>query len=232
MRPPLRLAALMGLHVVHVFTHDSIAVGEDGPTHQPVEQLAVLRAIPSLTVIRPADANETATAWRVALETRDRPVVLVLSRQNLSTLDRSRYAPADGLRRGAYVLYDAPDGKPELILIASGSEVGLIVAAAQRLQDEGIAVRLVSMPSWELFEAQSQVYRDAVLPPSIPARLAVEAGVSQGWHRYVGDHGDMVSVDRFGASAPGPDMMREYGFSVENVSRRAQALVEKTKESL
>lgn len=227
MRPPIRLAALMGLHVVHVFTHDSIALGEDGPTHQPVEQLAALRAIPNLTVIRPGDANETAVAWRVALETRDHPVVLVLSRQNLPTLDRSRYAPADGLRRGAYVLSDAVDGKPQLILIASGSEVGLIVAAAERLQGEGVAVRLVSMASWELFEAQSQTYRDSVLPPSIPARLAVEAGVGQGWHRYVGDRGDVLGVDRFGASAPGPILLREYGFSVENVCQRALAMVER-----
>jgi len=232
MRPPIRLAALMGLHVVHVFTHDSIALGEDGPTHQPVEQLATLRAIPNLTVIRPGDANETAVAWRVAIETRDGPVVLVLSRQNLPTLDRDRYASADGLRRGAYVLSDASDGKPELILIASGSEVGLIVAAAQRLQGEGLAVRLVSMPSWELFEAQSQTYRDSVLPSSIPARLVVEAGVSQGWHRYVGDHGDLLCVDRFGASAPTSDMLREYGFSVENVCQRALTLVERTKETL
>ncbi len=231
MRPPLRLAALMGLHVVHVFTHDSIALGEDGPTHQPVEQLAALRAIPNLTVIRPGDANETAVAWRVALETRDRPVVLVLSRQDLPTLDRRRCAPADGLRRGAYVLSDAAHGKPGLILIASGSEVGLIVAAAERLQGEGVAVRLVSMPSWELFEAQSQTYRDAVLPPSIPARLAVEAGVSQGWHRYVGERGDVLGVDRFGASAPGPVMLREYGFSVEKVCQWALAMVEKMKEN-
>ncbi len=231
MRPAIRLAALMGVHVVHLFTHDSIALGEDGPTHQPVEQLASLRAIPNLTVIRPADANETAAAWRVALETRDRPVVLVLSRQNLPTLDRRRYASANGLRRGAYVLSDASHGKPELILIASGSEVGLIVAAAQQLQDEGVAVRLVSMPSWELFEAQSQPYRDAVLPPSIPARLAVEAGVGQGWHRYVGDRGDLLCVERFGASAPASDMLREYGFSVDNLCQRALALVEKTKEN-
>jgi len=197
-----------------------------------VEQLAALRAIPKLTVIRPGDANETAVAWRVALETRDHPVVLVLSRQNLPTLDRSRYALADGLRRGAYILNDVANGTPELILIASGSEVGLIVAAAQRPQGEGLAVRLVSMPSWELFEAQSQAYRDAVLPPAIPARLAVEAGVSQGWHRYVGDHGDLLCVDHFGASAPASDMLREYGFSVENVCQRALALVEKIKEDL
>ncbi len=224
MRPAIRLAALMGLHVVHVFTHDSIALGEDGPTHQPVEQLAALRAIPNLTVIRPGDANETAVAWRVALETRDRPVVLVLSRQDLSTLDLSRYAPADGLRRGAYVLSDAADGKPELILIASGSEVGLIVAAAQRLQAQGIAVRCVSMPSWELFDALPQVERDAVLPLSVGARLAVEMGVAQGWHRYVGAAGGVVSVERFGASAPAEVLLREYGFSVEEVCRRALAL--------
>jgi transketolase len=224
LRPAIRLAALMGLHVVHVYTHDSIALGEDGPTHQPVEQLAALRAIPNLTVIRPGDANETAVAWRVALETRDRPVVIVLSRQDLPTLDRSRYAPADGLRRGAYVLSDAADGKPALILIASGSEVGLIVAAAERLEVQGIAVRCVSMPSWELFDALPQLERDAVLPPSVTVRLAVEAGVAQGWHRYVGAAGDVVSVERFGASAPAQVLLREYGFSVEEVCRRALAL--------
>jgi transketolase len=225
MRPPIRLAALMGLHVVYVFTHDSIALGEDGPTHQPVEQLAALRAIPNLTVIRPGDANETSVAWRVALETRDRPVVLVLSRQNLPTLDRSRYAPADGLRRGAYVLLDAPGGKPELILIASGSEVGLIVAAAERLQGQDIAVRCVSMPSWELFDALPQRERDAVLPPSVSACLAVEAGVAQGWHRYVGAAGDVLSVERFGASAPAAVLLREYGLTVDNVCARARALL-------
>jgi transketolase len=225
MRPPIRLAALMGLHVVHVFTHDSIALGEDGPTHQPVEQLAALRAIPNLTVIRPGDANETAVAWRVALETRNRPVLIVLSRQDVPTLDRSRYASADGLRRGAYVLSDAVDGDPALILIASGSEVGLIVAAAERLQAQGIAVRCVSMPSWELFDALPQLERDAVLPPSVGARLAVEAGVAQGWHRYVGAAGDVVSVERFGASAPAEVLLREYGFSVDNVCARAEALL-------
>lgn len=224
MRPPIRLAALMGLHAVYVFTHDSIAVGEDGPTHQPVEQLANLRAIPNLTVIRPADANETAVAWRVALETRDRPVALVLSRQNVPTLDRSRYAAAEGLRCGAYVLLDAPDAKPTLILIASGSEVGLIVAAAERLQTQGIAVRCVSMPSWELFDALTQAERDRVLPPSMSARLAVEAGVAQGWHRYVGPAGDVLSVERFGASAPAEILLQEYGFSVDEVCRRALAL--------
>jgi transketolase len=223
MRPPIRLAALMGLHVIHVFTHDSIALGEDGPTHQPVEQLAALRAIPNLIVIRPADANETSVAWRVALETRDRPVLLVLSRQDVPTLDRSRYASADGLRRGAYVLSEARDGKPDLILIATGAEVGLIVAAAERMSAEGVHVRCVSMPSWELFDAQGD--RDAVLPPVVRARLAVEAGTAQGWHRYVGDAGDVLCVERFGASAPGPVVMREYGFTVDEVCTRARALL-------
>lgn len=225
LRPSLRLAALMGLHVVHVFTHDSIAVGEDGPTHQPVEQLASLRAIPNLIVIRPGDANETAVAWRVALETRDRPVILVLSRQELPTLDRSRYAAAQGLRRGAYVLRDAPDGKPELILLASGSEIGLIVAAAERLQAQGIAVRCVSMPSWELFDALPQAERDAVLPPSVGARLAVELGVPQGWERYTGAQGDMLGVERFGASAQAAVVLREYGFTVDNLCARARKLL-------
>ena len=225
MRPPMRLAALMGLHVVYVFTHDSIALGEDGPTHQPVEQLANLRAVPNLTVIRPADANETAVAWRVAVEMHDRPVVLVLTRQALPTLDRDRYAAAAGLRRGAYVLSDAQGGKPSLILLASGSEVGLILAAAERLLKQGIAVRCVSMPSWELFEALPQVERDAVLPPSVGARLAVELGISQGWERYVGPHGDMLGVEHFGASASADVLLREYGFTIDNVCARAEALL-------
>lgn len=225
MRPAIRLAALMGLHVVHVFTHDSVALGEDGPTHQPVEQLASLRAIPNLTVIRPADANETAVAWKVAVESTKHPLLLALTRQNVPTLDRSRYASADGLRRGAYVLSDAKDGKPSLILIASGSEVGLIVEAAEKLQAEGVAVRCVSMPSWELFDAQPQAYRDDVLPPAVTARLAVELGASQGWDRYVGPHGDMLGVDHFGASAPADVLLREFGFTVANVVARAQALL-------
>ena len=225
MRPPIRLAALMRLHVVHVFTHDSLAVGEDGPTHQPVEQLASLRAIPNLLVLRPADANETAVAWRVALQARGRPVALLLTRQDVPTIDRSRYASADGLRRGGYVLSDVPAGKPALILIASGSEVGLILAAADRLQQQGIAVRCVSMPSWELFDALPAAERDAVLPPSVPARLAVELGIRQGWDRYVGPQGDMLGVDRFGASAPASVLLREYGFTVENVCARAIALL-------
>ena len=225
MRPPMRLAALMGLHVVYVLTHDSIALGEDGSTHQPVEQLAGLRAIPRLDVIRPADANETAVAWRVAAETRDRPVALVLTRQDVPTLDRTRFASAEGLRRGGYVLADAPDAKPALILIASGSEVALVVAAGEQLRARGIAVRIVSLPCWEIFDAQPREYREAVLPPSVGARLAVEAGVAQGWHRYVGDRGDVLSVERFGASAPGPVVLREYGFTVENVCARALELL-------
>ncbi len=225
MRPSIRLAALMGLHIVHVFTHDSIAVGEDGPTHQPVEQLASLRAIPGLIVIRPGDANETAVAWRVALETPDRPVILVLTRQELPTLDRSLYAAASGLRCGAYVLSDAPNGKPDLILMASGSEVALIVEAQKKLLEKNVMTRIVSMPSWELFEAQSQAYRDTVLPPAIGSRLAVEAGVSQGWHHYVGHRGDVLAVDHFGASAPGEVVARKYGFSADNICLRAAAML-------
>jgi transketolase len=227
MRPPIRLAALMGLHVVHVFTHDSIALGEDGPTHQPVEQLAGLRSVPDLLVIRPADANETAVAWRVALEAKDRPVALALSRQKVPTLDRDRYASADGLRKGAYVLFDGGDGKPDIILVGTGAETGLVLAAAMQLQGEGVAARVVSMPSWELFDQQPRDYRDSVLPPSVAARLAVEAGSPQGWHRYVGDRGDVLGVDRFGASAPGSEMLERYGFTVDNVCVRARALLGK-----
>lgn len=227
MRPPMRLAALMQLQVIYVFTHDSIALGEDGPTHQPVEQLANLRAVPNLTVIRPADANETAVAWKVAIETRHNPVALILTRQKVATLDRKEFAAADGLRRGAYILSDAPKGKPEIILIATGSEVSLIVAAKEKLQAKKIRVRIVSMPSWELFAAQSQKYRDSVLPPAVTARLAVEAGVSQGWQRYIGERGDMISVESFGASAPGSKVMEKYGFTVNNVCKKAWALIYK-----
>jgi len=224
MRPAIRLAALMELHVIHVFTHDSIALGEDGPTHQPVEQLASLRAIPEVIVIRPADANETAVAWRVACETRNRPVLLVLTRQGVPTLDRQRYASADGLRRGAYILADAPKGQPDIILIASGSEVGLMVAAAERLTSQSISVRSVSMPSWELFNALPKAEQEVVLPPSITARLAIEMGAPLGWRRFVGDGGDVLAVNGFGASAPGEIVPREYGFTVDEVCRRAIAL--------
>ena len=221
MRPTIRLAALMELQVAYVFTHDSIGMGEDGPTHQSVEHVASLRAIPGLTVIRPADANETTEAWRVAVESRTAPVALILSRQNLPTLDRTRYAPAANLRQGGYVLADAAGGNPQLILIASGSEVELVLAASELLEKDGVAVRVVSMPSWELFDGQSEEYRQSVLPLSVAARVAVEAGVSMGWHRYVGDRGAVIGVDRFGASGPGPRVMREFGFSPENVRERA-----------
>jgi transketolase len=217
MRPSIRLAALSELKVVYVFTHDSIGLGEDGPTHQPVEQLASLRAIPQLIVIRPGDANEAAVAWRLAIEIPDRPVALILTRQHVPTLDRKKYAPAEGVRRGAYVLSDPPDGNPRLILIATGSEVGLIVAAQKKLADQHIPVRTVSMPSWELFEEESDEYRQSVLPDAIRARISVEAGVSQGWERYVGSAGTSISVEKFGASAPGDRVMKEYGFSVEHV---------------
>ena len=225
MRPPIRLAALMGLHVVHVFTHDSLALGEDGPTHQPVEQLANLRAIPNLTLIRPADANETVMAWKIAVETRGRPVLLALTRQDVPTLDRTRCASAEGVRQGAYVLNDAEHASPALILIASGSEVGLILAAADALGQEGVAVRCVSMPSWDLFEAQPQSYRDQVLPLAVTARLAVELGVEQGWSRYVGDRGHTLAVDGFGASAPADVLLAHYGFTVANVVAEARKLL-------
>ena len=225
MRPPMRLAALMGLHVIYVFTHDGIAVGEDGPTHEPVEQLANLRAVPGLVVIRPADANETAVAWRVAIETKDRPVALVLTRQKVPTIDRSTFASAEGLSRGAYVLADAEGRMADLVLIASGSEVSLVLGARDRLLERGVRARVVSMPSWELFEAQDRDYRESVLPVGVPARLAVEAGVTQGWHRYVGDFGAVMGIDHFGASAPGETVMREFGFAVENVGERALAVM-------
>jgi transketolase len=232
MRPPMRLAALMEQGVIFVFTHDSIAVGEDGPTHQPIEQLASLRAMPNLLVIRPCDANETAAAWRVAVQTRDRPVALILTRQNVPTLDRSQFAAADNLRRGAYVLADAASGQPDIILIATGSEVGLIVAAGSKLtENNNINVRIVSMPSWELFEAQPQSYRDSVLPPATRVRLAVEMGATQGWCRYVGGEGEMIGVDHFGASAPGNVLMREYGFTVEHICKRALELVNRKREA-
>ena len=225
LRPTLRLAALMNLHVIHVFTHDSIGLGEDGPTHQPVEHLAALRAIPNLTVIRPGDANETTVAWQVALESTG-PVVLILSRQNLPTINRSHYASAEGLKRGAYVLADAAGGKVDLILIATGSELHLAVAAQVELGRRDIRVRVVSMPCWFLFDREPQSYRDSVLPPLVTKRLAIEAGSPFGWHRYVGDGGDILGVERYGASAPGEIVLREYGFTVENVCRKALALLE------
>ncbi len=225
MRPAIRLAALTELPVIYVFTHDSIGLGEDGPTHQPIEHLAALRAMPHLTLIRPADANETVAAWRVALTHTNGPVALVLTRQNLPTLDRTQMAPADGLERGAYILADAEAGRPDLILIASGSEVALAVEARKRLAQRGTRARVVSMPSWELFEAQSQPYRDEVLPPSVTKRLAIEVGVPQGWHRYVGPAGDVIGLTRFGASAPGQVVMEKLGFTADNVVAHALKLL-------
>ena len=222
MRPPIRLAALMGLPVIFIFTHDSIGVGEDGPTHQPIEHLASLRAIPNLVVLRPADANETNAAWLTVLERREGPAVLALTRQALPVYDRTKYAPADGLRRGAYVMADLGKGKPSLILMASGSEVEMIVAAADKLVEQGTAVRVVSFPSWELFEAQSESYRKQVLPADVQARVAVEAGVSQGWERYVGDKGLVLGINRFGASAPYKEVYKLVGLTVENVVAAAQ----------
>jgi transketolase len=224
MRPPIRLSAIARLRSIWVYTHDSIGVGEDGPTHEPVEQIASLRAIPDLTVLRPCDANETRVAWQIAVENNQGPTVLVLSRQNVPTLDRSAFAPAEELRQGAYVLNPA-ERDPQLILIATGSEVGLIVGAEPILRQRGLRVRLVSMPSWELFARQNAEYRESVLPRAVKARLAVEAARSFGWERWVGPDGDILSVDRFGASAPGGQVLKEYGFSVENVVARALAVV-------
>jgi transketolase len=229
MRPAIRLAALMGLKVIYVFTHDSISVGEDGPTHQPVEQLASLRAIPDLTLIRPCDANETAEAWRVAIETKDRPVALILTRQNVPTFDRLTVAGAGGLRKGAYIFSDAENSKPDIILIASGSEVHLAMEAKQKLLAKGIKARVVSMPSWELFEAQPAEYKDSVLPRDIKARLTIEAGSTQGWLRYAGEQGGSIGIDKFGASAPGNTVMREYGLTADNVCTKATEILSRTK---
>jgi transketolase len=227
MRPSIRLAALMELPVIYVFTHDSIGLGEDGPTHQPIEQLASLRAIPHLTVIRPADAAETVAAWRVALTHREGPVVLLFTRQKLPVLNRAAFAPADDLARGAYVLAETEGGQPDVILIATGSEVHPALAAQERLAQQGVQARVVSMPSWELFERQPQSYRDLVLPPQVTARLAVEAGVPQGWCRYVGDRGDVIGIERFGASAPYKVLWEKYGFTAENVAARALDVLER-----
>jgi transketolase len=228
MRPSVRLSALMGLPVMWVWTHDSVALGEDGPTHQPVEHYAALRAIPRLWVIRPADANETAVAWRVGLEREDGPVALLLSRQNLPVLDRSEMGAADGLERGGYVLWDSsPDGQdPELVLIATGSEVAPTLQAGRDLAAQGTRVRVVSMPCMELFEAQSSDYRESAIPRDVPARLAVEAGVSMSWWKWVGDRGEVIGVDRFGASAPGATVLAKLGFDSDSIAARARALLD------
>ncbi len=224
-RPAIRLAALMKLPVIYVMTHDSIGLGEDGPTHQPVEHLASFRAMPGLCIIRPADANEVAWAWRAAINRKHGPSMLVLTRQNLPVFDRSRVAGADGLLKGAYVLSREPADTPDVILIASGSEVHLILQAQQQLAREHISARVVSMPSWELFREQPQSYRDKVLPPHSKARLAVEAGSPLGWHEWVGDGGDIVGITRFGASAPSRELFKQYGFTVEQVVERAKKIL-------
>ena len=226
MRPAIRLAALMGLPVKYVFTHDSIFLGEDGPTHQPISQLLSLRSIPGLTVIRPADANETAAAWRLAVETSTGPTALALTRQGLPVFAATAEKAPEGVARGAYVLADPPAGDPEAILIATGSEVALAIDAQLSLADSGMPVRVVSMPSWELFEAQDSDYRDSVLPPSVVKRLAVEAGSPLGWERYTGSEGDILGIDGFGASAPYKQLAERYGFTVESLVHRVQLLLE------
>lgn len=225
MRPAVRVSALSNIPSIWVYTHDSIGVGEDGPTHQPVEHLAALRAIPDLVVLRPSDANETAQAWAYSIQRRNGPTALALTRQNLPTLNRGVYNSAEDLKNGAYVLADMGDMEPEVILMASGSEVDLIVKAGERLAAEGVNLRLVSFPSWELFKEQDQTYKDLVLPPSIKKRLAVEAGVSQGWREWVGDSGRILAVDRYGASAPAARIFEEFGFTVGNVIKMTEDLL-------
>ncbi len=229
MRPAIRLSAVMELPAIYVFTHDSIGVGEDGPTHQPIEQLASLRAIPGLVTLRPADANEVLEAWRYVIQLRHEPACLVLSRQALPTLDRAKYADAAGVAKGAYVLADAPGGAPEVILLASGSEVALCVEAYERLTADGVRARVVSMPSWELFEQQSQAYRDAVLPPAVAARVGVEQSSTFGWSRYVGAAGEVVGMKTFGASAPLRELQKKFGFTSEHVVETARAALARSR---
>ena len=224
MRPPIRLASVMGIRPIYIFTHDSIGLGEDGPTHQPIEQLASLRSIPNITVLRPADANETAQAWKYAIEHRNGPVALALTRQKVPTLDRTKYASADNLSKGAYILAQSSP-KPEIILVGTGSEVQLALGAYEQLVQRGVAARVVSMPSWELFERQSVDYRQSVFTPGITKRIAVEAGVPMGWHKYIGDNGVIVGITKFGASAPYEVIYKEYGLTVENVLAKATALL-------
>jgi transketolase len=215
----------MELPVIHIFTHDSIGVGEDGPTHQPIEQLISLRSIPNLITLRPGDPNEVAEAWRVIMKMTHHPAAIILARQALPTLDRTRYAPASGVAKGGYVLADAPGGKPDLIFIATGSEVALAVEAYEKLKSEGTKARVVSMPSWELFEQQSQEYRDSVLPPEVTARVSVEQASILGWSRYVGPHGASVGMKTFGASAPLKELQKKFGFTPESLLAVARELL-------
>lgn len=225
LRPAMRLSAIMGAHVIYVFTHDSVFLGEDGPTHEPIEQLAACRVIPHLSVIRPADANETAVAWRVALEHKEGPVALILTRQVLPIIDRTKYAAAEGLAKGAYILADAKGGKPSIILIATGSEVAPALDAYEKLTAEGVAVRVVNMPSWDIFDKQPQAYRDEVLPPNVTARLAIEAAVPFGWERYVGSKGAVHGINRYGASAPYKVIAEKWGFTGANIAKLAHELL-------
>jgi transketolase len=227
MRPAIRLAALSHFPVIYVYTHDSIGLGEDGPTHQPIEQLASLRAIPGLVVIRPSDANETVMAWRAALERRDGPTALVLTRQNLAVFDRNELARVDGLLRGGYILKDAPDGRPEVILLATGSEVEIAVVAADALAGSGVPARVVALPSWELFERQEAEYQESVLPPNVTARVSIEAASTFGWDRYVGPAGVAIGIDHFGASAPAKDLYREFGITADNMVATALRLLDR-----
>jgi len=227
MRPAIRMAALMKLHLVYVFTHDSIALGEDGPTHQPVEHLSSLRAIPGLTVIRPADANEAAEAWRTAILHKEGPVALIMTRQALPVIDRTRFAAAEELRRGAYILDDSSPDKPEVLLMATGSEVHLALIAYAKLRAEGVRPRVVSMPSWELFEKQPVEYRAQILPTDIPVRISIEAGTTHGWHKYVGSSGAAIGIDHFGASAPGKVLLENFGFTAENIVKKVKELLNK-----
>ena len=224
MRPPVRLAAIMGIRPIFVYTHDSIGLGEDGPTHQPIEQLSGLRAVPNITVIRPSDANEVSVAWRIAIEHTTGPVALILTRQKLPIIDRTKYASAEYLQGGAYILAENST-TPQIILIGTGSEVQLVIAAYEKLISSGTAARVVSMPSWELFERQPKEYRDRVFPPFIKKRLVVEAASPMGWQKYAGDGGAVIGISKFGASAPGELVLKEYGFTVENVTQKAKELV-------
>ncbi len=224
-KPPMRLASIMEIPVIYVFTHDSIGVGEDGPTHQPIEQLATLRSIPGFIVLRPADANEVAEAWKIIMQLRHEPAALILTRQAIPTFDRTKYAAASGVAKGAYVLADAKDGKPDLILMGTGSEVSLCVAAYEELTAEGKKVRVVSMPSWEIFEKQSVEYRDSVLPPSVTRRISVEQASMMGWSQYVGREGRMIGMKTFGASAPLKELLKKFGFTPEDVVKKARELL-------
>ncbi|MCA0165896.1 transketolase [Bacillus sp. RAR_M1_44] len=227
LRPAIRLAALMGLPVTYVFTHDSIAVGEDGPTHEPVEQLASLRSMPNLSVIRPADGNETAAAWKIAVSSTNKPTALVLTRQNLPTIDQSPEKAYEGVEKGGYVVVEAADAQPEALLLASGSEVGLAIEAQKALEKEGIRVSVVSLPAWDRFDEQSDEYKESVLPKAVRARVAIEMGASLGWERYTGLDGDVIAIDKFGASAPGETIIEKYGFTVSNVVSRVKAKLNK-----